>query len=200
MDARIQLLQGNAPTDARQVRSRHALTGALLALLEEKPFDQVTIREITARAGTGYATFFRHYPTKEALLGDVASAEIAGLIAMTTPVLSDTNSYASSLALCVHVGNHHKLWSALLTGGAAGIVRAEFIRQARVLAETMPQPEGWLPADLAVVYGTGSTIDLLAWWLAQEQDYPPDRIAEILDKLVIAPLVGDMKRHARSPA
>ena len=54
--------------DARQVRSRHALHQALLALLEEKPFDQITVREISARAGTGYATFFRHYPTKEALL------------------------------------------------------------------------------------------------------------------------------------
>ena len=59
--------------DARQVRSRRALSGALLALLEDKPFDQLTIREISAKAGTGYATFFRHFPDKEALLGDVAS-------------------------------------------------------------------------------------------------------------------------------
>ena len=62
-----------APTDARQVRSRSALAAALLELLEERPFDQLTIREITARAGTGYATFFRHYPDKEALLHDVAA-------------------------------------------------------------------------------------------------------------------------------
>lgn len=182
----------DAPTDARQVRSRKALTGAMLALLEEKPFDQITIREISARAGTGYATFFRHYTDKEALLGDVASEEIGALLAMTTPVLYDANSYVSTLALCNYVYDHRALWSALLTGGAASIVREEFIRQARQLAIYAMKPESWLPADLGVVYGTGGTIDLLAWWLSQEEDYSPEQIAGILNRLIIAPLVGKL--------
>src|SRR5699024_5059526 len=116
------------PTDARQLRSRRALTGAMLELLEEKPFDQVTIREISSRAGTGYATFFRHYATKESLLADIASEEIADLLAMTTPVLYDINSSESTRALCGHVAEHRQLWTALLTGGAASTVREEFIR------------------------------------------------------------------------
>ena len=181
-----------APTDARQVRSRKALTGAMLALLEEKPFDQITIREISARSGTGYATFFRHYTDKEALLGDIASEEISALLSMTTPILYDTNSYASTLALCNYVAEHRALWSALLTGGAASIVREEFIRQARQLAVYAMKPESWLPADLGVVYGTGGTIDLLAWWLSQEEDYSPEQIAGILNRLIIAPLVGKL--------
>jgi AcrR family transcriptional regulator len=189
MEARILQRQESAPTDARQVRSRKALTGAMLALLEETPFDQVTIREITARAGTGYATFFRHYPDKEALLGDVASQQIASLMAMVVPILSLASSAETTRALCQHVAEHRKLWSALLTGGAAGILRAEFIRQARDLARGMIGPESWLPADLAVVYGTGSTIDLLAWWLDRGQSFPADQIAGILDRLIIAPLI-----------
>lgn len=191
----------DGPGDARQVRSRTALRGALLALLREKPFDQITIREISARAGTGYATFFRHYPTKEALLGDVASQEIADLLAMTTPLLYADSASASTLALCAHVGEHRRLWSALLTGGAAGIVRDEFIRQARLLAEGAPRPESWLPPDLAVVHGTGGTIDLLAWWLAQGDDaLPVAEIAAILDRLVITPLVGSGEREIRARA
>lgn len=180
-----------APSDARQIRSREALTGALLALLEEKPFDQLTIREISARAGTGYATFFRHYPTKEALLGDVASDEIADLLDRTIPILTEANSYESTKALCAHVGHHRGLWSALLTGGAAGIVREEFIRQARQLPQALQAPgKPWLPADLGVVYGTGATFDLLAWWLGESQQLSSDEIAGILHRLIIAPLVG----------
>lgn len=189
MEARILQRQDAAPTDARQVRSRRALTGALLALLEEMPFDQVTIREITGRAGTGYATFFRHYGDKEALLGDIASQEIASLLAMVMPLLGSGGSSKTTSALCRHVGEHRKLWSALLTGGAAGILRAEFIRQARDLVQGMDQPESWLPSDLAVVYGTGSTIDLLAWWLAHDEAWSADQIAAILDRLIIAPLL-----------
>jgi len=181
-----------APTDARQLRSRRALTGAMLELIEEKPFDQVTIREISARAGTGYATFFRHYATKEALLADIAAEEITDLLAMSAPLLYDVNSSESTRALCAHVAENRQLWTALLTGGAAATVREEFIRQARELSKSASVPERWLPADLAVVYGTGGTIDLLAWWLSQTDDYAPDEIASILNRLIIAPLVGPL--------
>ncbi len=178
-------------SDARQIRSRGALSRALLELLEEQSFDQLTIRAITARAGTGYATFFRHYPDKEALLADVASEEIAGLLARTIPLLHDINSLESTRALCTYVAAQRKLWAALLTGGAAGIVREEFIRQARALDQSVARPQFWLPADLGVVFGTGATIDLLAWWLAQDEVYEAGAIAAILHRMVIAPLVGD---------
>lgn len=190
MEERTLQRRDSAPTDARQVRSRNALCAAMLELLEETPFDQLTIREITARAGTGYATFFRHYPDKESLLGDVASQEMVTLLEMTLPFLASASSAASTKALCRHVAEHRKLWSALLTGGAAGILRAEFIRQARLLPRARPESDSWLPADFAVVYATGATVDLLAWWLAQTESHDSDAIAAILDRLIIAPVVG----------
>lgn len=205
MDTILTSLKREAPTDARQVRSRNALNAALLLLLEEKPFDQLTIREITARAGTGYATFFRHYPTKEALLADIASEEIAGLLALTIPILHQANSFQSTLALCGHVADHAGLWSALLTGGAAGIVREEFIRQARALVEGSVLKHEWLPADLGVVHGSGATIDILAWWLGKGREQGPvpalgvEQVATILHRLVIAPLIGDTI-ELRTPA
>lgn len=196
MGATITQFRKDIPSDARQVRSREALTGALLGLLEERSFDQLTIREITARAGTGYATFFRHYPTKEALLGDVASEEIAALLTLTIPILTQADSHESTKAVCAYVDKHRKLWSALLTGGAAAIVRAEFIRQARELPGAIEgSHKDWLPSDLGVVYGTGATFDLLAWWLSQPTRYTSEHIAGILHRLIIAPLVGD----GRSP-
>jgi hypothetical protein len=57
--------------------------------------------------------------------------------------------------------------------------------------------KSWLPADLGVVYGAGATIDLLAWWLSQDESYTPEQIAAILNRLVIAPLVGG--ERARLP-
>lgn len=201
MEAGIRQRKGGAPRDARQQRSREALAGALLALLAEKTFDTVTIREVTVRAGTGYATFFRNYADKEALLADIAAEEISGLIARLAPLVTAQGSAETTRAFCAHVAERRSLWSALLAGGAAAVVRAEFIRQARELAKTMPQPDSWLPADLGAVYGTGATIDLLAWWLGQEEDYSAAQIAAILDRLIIAPLVGDFaNKQAGKPA
>ncbi|MCB2047100.1 MAG: TetR/AcrR family transcriptional regulator [Novosphingobium sp.] len=183
--------RNDPPQDARQVRSRNALRGALLALLHETAFDQITIREISARAGTGYATFFRHYPTKEALLGDIASDEIAELMAKTGLMMSGPKRFGSILELCNFVDAHRKLWTALLTGGAAGLVREEIMRQVGDLGDERQCPD-WLPPDLARRVGVSSAIDVLVWWLEQPKPYTSEQVAVILDRLVIGPIVDGL--------
>ncbi|HKX79176.1 MAG TPA: TetR/AcrR family transcriptional regulator [Novosphingobium sp.] len=187
----ISFIRREAPNDARQVRSRNALMRALLTLLALKPFDQLTIREITAEAGTGYATFFRHYATKEALLGDVAAEQVAELNAMTVPVLTDGNRREPIVEMCRYVWHNRQIWRPLLTGGAAGMVRDEFIRSASRIDALLSPNLRWLPGDLGMVFGAGCTFDLLAWWLAQEQPQSPEEIGEIMHLIIIAPLLRE---------
>ena len=132
--------RNDAPQDARQVRSRNALCGAMLELLQETAFDQITIREISARAGTGYATFFRHYPTKEALLSDVASEQICTLMTMTASMISGPDRFGATLDLCNHVDAHRNVWAALLTGGAANLKLGQHL----VLPKDTPLANVWL--------------------------------------------------------
>jgi AcrR family transcriptional regulator len=180
----------STPLDARMVRTRAALAEALLALLEEKPFDQISIRDIAARSRTGYATFFRHYETKAALLDAIAANEISTLIGLSLPVLQETDSRSAALTLCRHVEERRKLWIALLTGGAAGTVREEFLRQTSRVPTMGVNPDSWLPDDLRTIYGVSATVEILTWWLQRRDDFPIERVAEILDRLVIAPTVS----------
>jgi AcrR family transcriptional regulator len=172
------------------LRSRAALLEALLVLLEQKPFDQITIREIARTAGVGYATFFRHYPTKEALLEELASDQIDALLQLTLPVLYETNSHNSTIALFSYVDEHRKLWTALLTGGAAGIVRETFLRQAKQIQFPDEKAPSWLPRDLGVVYATTATAEIIAWWLQHGQHLSVAEIAGILNRLVISPTIS----------
>lgn len=173
--------------DTRTTRTRPALCGALLSLLEEKTFEQVTIREVTARAGIGYATFFRHYADKESLLNDLAARQIRQLIGMTLPILYTVDSRASARALCAWVWEHRKIWTALLTGGAAGTLKDEFIREAqRLAAESSASNEG-IPTDLRVLVPVAGVIEMLAWWLRQGSAPSVEQMADFVDKLVITP-------------
>jgi AcrR family transcriptional regulator len=199
MSARLIAARIDPPQDARQVRSRNALCGALLELLQESSFDQITIREISARAGTGYATFFRHYATKEALLGDIASEEIGTLLEMTASMMSSADRFGAILDLCQYVDAQRQLWAALLTGGAAGIVRKELLRQAGELGDERQCPD-WLPSDLARHIGVSSAIDVLVWWLEQKQRYAPEQVAIILDRLVIGPIIDRLVAGPEVPA
>jgi AcrR family transcriptional regulator len=179
-----------APRERRTTRTRPALCAALLSLLEEQPFEQVTIRDITARAGVGYATFFRHYPDKETLLQDVALAEIRQLLGLTLPILYTVDSRASTQALCAYLWEHRKLWSALLTGGAAAALKAEFVRESQRLAAEQQAFGTWLPGDLRVVFSVSASIDILAWWLKQHDPPSVSEMAEIIDKLVVIPAIS----------
>jgi AcrR family transcriptional regulator len=180
----------SSPTDARQVRTRRNLLDALLRLLETRPFDQVTIREIAAEAGIGYATFFRHHPSKEALLHDLAAGEIAELLARALPVFAAHDTRQSCVTLFRYVADHRALWTALLTGGAAATLKQEFTDQARRIAETEGAGGGVIPDDLRVVVSVGATVEILAWWLQQGTDFPVERMAEILDRLVVEPAIA----------
>jgi AcrR family transcriptional regulator len=176
------------------VRTRESLRRALLDLLQIKPLEQITIRDLAATANIGYTTFFRHHPTKEALLNDVAAEQIGKLIELSLPMLGDNNTRAASMALCTYVAEHRDLWSTLLTGGAAGALREEFVRLSMEVAATRADPKGWLSPDIAAILVASSTIELLAWWLRQEHPVSVERLAEIHDRLVIAPTV-----HANRP-
>ena len=86
-------------TDARVHQTRAAIRKAFLQLLDQKPLEQITIREIAAAASVGYTTFFRHHPSKEELLNEIAATEIKHLIEMALPVLGSIDSREATLAI-----------------------------------------------------------------------------------------------------
>ena len=190
----------DAPTDARQIRSRKALHAVLLSLLSERPFDQLTVREITKRAGTGYATFFRHFQTREALLADIALGQISDLLRMIVPTLSPDESRESIQRLCGFIEESETSWRALLTGGAADIVRAQVLREARGCDDNAFNIAPEIPAELGIAHGVGATIDVIAWWLRSGEDAiacrDAEQVASILQRMVVAPIIGDSTTRA----
>ncbi|MBR1684696.1 MAG: TetR/AcrR family transcriptional regulator, partial [Clostridia bacterium] len=55
---------------AQSRQSREWIATALTELMEKQPYAQITISEITRRAGVARLTFYRHYATKEEVLED----------------------------------------------------------------------------------------------------------------------------------
>ncbi|MEM7119000.1 MAG: TetR/AcrR family transcriptional regulator [Chloroflexota bacterium] len=54
--------------DPRAVRTRDAMQLAFKELLREKPFQKISVTEISERAGFARHTFYNHYETKEDIL------------------------------------------------------------------------------------------------------------------------------------
>ena len=186
--------------DARIVRSRGALRSALLELIEHRRFESITIREITDQAGVGYATFYRHYPTKGALLDDIAAEQIRALVALTLPVLQSRNAREACLTKFRYIEQHRSLWHALLTGGAASTIREEIIQIAREVSLTYRPGGRWLPDDLGFRFIASALVEVLTWWLERGDQVSVEQGAELLDRLVMGPVLSTAPASSEAPA
>ena len=182
---------GRPATDRRILKTRVALARVVIELAGEKSFADVTIGEIASRAGIGYATFFRHYPDKEALLADVADSLIEELTAIIMPALLADDTAEASVAICRFIDARRPICRALLAGDAEENIRRHVVERAVRQSETldMPHPPG-LPMGLVVRHATTATLGVLAWWLDHGGDLDPQAMGAILDRLVMRPVRG----------
>ena len=74
--------------DVRVRRTRDALGDALVDLMQEKPFDSITVQDVLDRAQVGRSTFYSHYSDKNDLLMSDAD-EFFESIAMALSVHDD---------------------------------------------------------------------------------------------------------------
>ncbi len=173
-------------TDSRVLQTRQALRRALLELIDSRPLEQITIREIAAAAGIGYNTFFRHHTGKEELVREIVTDELSQLIELSVTTLDSSNLTEAARALCHFVAEHDALWSTLLTGGAANTLRDEFIRLLSEKAPSRVASTSKLPADVGIRLVAVGTLELLAWWLEQGDRISADQLAEIYEQLVVS--------------
>ncbi len=88
-------------TDPRILRSRRMLMEALDRLLNKKEFDDISVQEIADEATLNRATFYLHYPDKNALLQAMTAARFSDLIARRG--LSFTNCDGALRAIALGV-------------------------------------------------------------------------------------------------
>jgi AcrR family transcriptional regulator len=176
-------------SDARIVRTREALREAMTGLAEELPLDAITVRAIAARAGVGYATFFRHYPDKDALLADVADKLIREFLQRVAPLLQERDRTAAARTMCDFVLEHLPIYKALLAGGSGETVRAEMLRQtmATMTATRQRKPDGPLD-DLLLFHLVSAILNLLSWWLRNLDTVDAAAMAQVIERAVLTPV------------
>jgi AcrR family transcriptional regulator len=88
-------------TDPRIVRSRRMLMDSLLKLLSKKEFEDISVQEIADEATLNRATFYLHYPDKNALMRAMTAERFRALIARRGLSFTNCDGALQAIALGV---------------------------------------------------------------------------------------------------
>ncbi len=174
-------------TDKRINQTRRALTNALIALTLEKGYDAITVRDISERANIGYATFFRHFSDKDALLEDVLEGTLTDFLGLIRPVINDPERTVT--LVFEHVEQTPDPVRVLLcTRNVSPLLPRIFAFSSQAMLETLtPNPKSLIPPEIAAHHMIVSILELIEWWLEHEMPYPPAQMGKIVNALIMQP-------------
>jgi AcrR family transcriptional regulator len=168
--------------DRRVRRTRRMFREAILELVMEKTFDDLTVTEITEHAGLRRATFYLHYTTKE----DLLRSALCGI--PTDPVKAySADNVKIYHDVYRHVADHAALYRQLLGGSSAAIFQ-DHIRS--YLLEHIHTPQGPLPDDMITQYVVGAFLFLVVWWLEASPEFTAAQMAQMTHHLVLEGIKG----------
>src|SRR3954468_15906060 len=112
----------NTKADRRSERTRQLLSAALIALMLEQRYDEITVQDIIDRANIGRSTFYAHYLDKE----DLLISEFTRVLDTLSPHIEQLgpgeHSAPSLVPFFRHVEQHHRLYTALVRGGGIDLL------------------------------------------------------------------------------
>ena len=173
--------------DRRVLRTRKLLWEALIALIEEKDYSEITIQDIADRANVNRVTFYLHYRDKQDLLVKSVEVIFEELAAKTTPLTGDAfrlDVAPQGMTLVYrHIAGNARFYRKLLSENGIPMLvdrlrkfLAELTMQRFQLAMP-PGRKGPIPLEVVAEYAAGSIIGLITWWLENDMPIPPDEFS-----------------------
>jgi len=156
------------PKDRRVLRTRRTLRDALVQLILQRGWEQISVLDICERADVGRSTFYTHFADKEELLLSGFDDLRAALRKQHPPAgPAGTAPLAFAGTMIEHASENLRLFRALVGKRSGHAVQKRF---RALILDLVSEDLAALhlpgrPALGPVHFLTGAFIELLSWWL-----------------------------------
>lgn len=184
--------------DRRIQKTLQLLKSALVELIAEKAYDDITIQEILDRANVGRSTFYAHFENKDHLLRSILTLlneqfeeGIEQLTQGGEDMRFEDNSEHMPLRALQFVEQNYRFFRAMLETANHGsqhnplydylyIVMREHFRLMIEFKNSDP-----LRGDMAAHYYASAFIGALVWWLENDMVYPAKDFANLINQFTL---------------
>jgi AcrR family transcriptional regulator len=186
----LPLAGSNKKTDARVRRTRDALGDALIALMQEKAFETITVQEVLDRAHVSRSTFYTHYSDKDDLLMS-DSEEFFEALSMALSEHSDKSDRVFPVKeFFNHLADVQPFYKALVKSGKfqenMELARGHFARGIERRLSELPRANSIPASERCAIAFThaGALLSLLTWWLDRGMREPPEQMDKLFHRMV----------------
>lgn len=174
--------------DRRVVRTRNALREALIELSMEIGYDRVTVRKLTDRADIGYATFYRHYRSKDEILTECFLSIMKEVSSQIRPEMTHYEESLIMFRICQKHADACRFGISLPRDHPA--IKPVWDELVDMINELYTSRSGSpVPLKVSVNHLISSVVELIRWWLTDGQEYSPEEMATIQCEIVFADYV-----------
>lgn len=169
--------------DRRVRRTRRDLRDALVTLILERGWDDVSVQEVCDRADVGRSTFYVHFADKEELLLS-GFDELHAMLDESRR--SGSGLFAFAETLIVHAKENHRLFKAVVGKKSGQAVQRRFRDVVLRLTEDELEHLGVAATERPMVarYVAGGFVELLLNWLERPSGVDSAVLTAMLRQLV----------------
>jgi AcrR family transcriptional regulator len=177
----------NKRPDRRTQRTRRQLNGALVGLIKEKRFDDITVQNVIDRAGVGRSTFYSHFRDKEDVFEQQWEQFIERLAGEIKWSKAGTGSFVPVRSLFQHLQDAQSFYRGLVRSGKVDPIfksGIEYLGRKIEAALKRKVVKPSIPITILSNYLASELFALLKWWLDAGMPYTPESMDEIFHRLV----------------
>ncbi len=171
-------------------QTRDALGDALVAIMHEKPFDDITVQHVLDRAGVGRSTFYTHFRDKDDLFLSDVEDFLEGMAFALSRQSERSNRVAPVREMFVHIADWHEFSKALVAAGKfrdfLELGQGYFARGIEQRLAELPRAGAIPPAQRAVLAQmfAGAMLALMTWWMNHNRPATPEQMDEVYHWMV----------------
>lgn len=160
---------------------QQALIGAIDRLVRSKPFDEISVSELTKVAGVSRMTFYRHYHT----VRDVLSTQVGCLLEEFTSGIHYTGDNYGYIIQTIYFFHHHRQFIKLLL---AANRQDLLLRQVTVVMRELTTYNPYLvnfskrEIDYFVEYHTTGLMKVIIDWIQNGEPDTAENLANFLNQ------------------
>lgn len=177
-------------SDRRAQRTRHQVSGALVDLIQEKRFDDITVQNLIDRAGVGRSTFYSHFRDKEDAFEHQWQHFAHHLAAQIDWDNAGSGSFFPVTLFFTHLQDEAQgFYRGLVRSGKVDAIfksGVEYFSQdiETALNDRMKSRPVGVPIPVLSHYLASQFFGLLQWWLNAGMPYTPESMDKIFHRLV----------------